>query len=258
MDPRVILLKAFYGGLPSDRAKVETYGHGFEFLEALLGTDGPTLEYGELTLARLLHKYKLGRIPAARMDELLLAHVAKRCNVCLYFAAAANNVFCFNLDNNHKTNNTVVIPEMECAVDALRERLTELGCEPLVLASGRGFHLWCRLEAMVANDRLHDLMFHAAVHAMAALANAGHDHRVIKINVYPNRRIRDVVSLRLFGTNHAKNKVFSRVLTPDGLLGEEASWAEFEHHLEHKTIPLARFDQAHATVLAGASDQTQT
>jgi hypothetical protein len=104
----------------------------------------------------------------------------------------------------------------------------------------------------VGNDRLHDFMFHAAVHTMAALARAGHDHRIIKINVYPNRRIHDVVSLRLFGTNHAKNKVFSRVLTPERLLDEEESWAEFEHHLTHHTVPLAKFDEALTTV----TDQT--
>jgi len=249
MDPRVKLLKAFYGGLPADRAKVETYGHGFEFLEALLGSDGMTLEYGELTLTGLLHKYKLARLNPLRLDNLLNAHVAKHCNVCLYFDGAANDVFCFNLDNNHKTNNTTLIPAMECAVDALRERLTTLGCEPLVVASGRGFHLWCRLESKVANERLHDLMFHASVSTMAALAQAGHDHRIIKINLYPNRRITDVVSLRLFGTNHAKNKVFSQVLTPTGLVGEEESWVEFEDHLSLRTISMARFDQAHVAVL---------
>jgi hypothetical protein len=252
MDPRVILLKAFYGGLPHDRAKIETYGHGFEFLEALLGDDGTTLEYGELTLSGLLHKYKLGRLTEHRMDELLQAHVRKQCNVCRYFAREANNLFCFNLDNNHKTNNTVVTPAMACAATALRGRLSELGCEPLVIASGRGYHVWCRLEAMVENDRLHDFMFHAAVHTMAALARAGHDHRVVKINVYPNRRIHDVVSLRLFGTNHAKNKVFSRILTPDRLLDEDESWAEFEHHLQHHTIPLDQFDAAHTAIMEPA------
>ncbi len=249
MDPRVKLLKAFHGGLPHDRAKVETHGHGFEFLEALLGDDGTTLEYGELTLSGLLHKYKLGHLPERRMDELLHAHVQKQCNVCLYFGGAANNVFCLNLDNNHKTNNTEVTPAMACAIGALRDRLTELGCEPLVIASGRGYHVWGRLEAMVGNDRLHDFMAHAAVNTMAALARAGHDHRVVKINLYPNRLIHDVVSLRLFGTDHARNKRFSHVLTPDGLLDEDQSWAEFEHHLTHRTIPLAQFDEAIVTAM---------
>jgi len=247
MDPRVNLLKEFYAGLPKDRAKVETYEHGFVFLEKLL-SGGVTLEYGELTLSGLLHKYKLGNIPLARMDELLHAHVEKRCNVCLYFDGAANNMFCFNLDNNHKTDNTVLIPEMEFAVRFIREQLTGLGCEPLIVASGRGYHAWGRLEAAVDNDRLYDFMLHVAVNTMAALHEGGRDYRQIKINVYPDRRIRGVVSLRLFGTDHAKNKVFSRVLTPDGLLDEAASWAAFERHLKHGVISREKFDEALALI----------
>ena len=90
MDPRVSLLKEFYRGLPKDRAKLETQEHGFVFLEKLLA-DGVELEYGELTLSRLLHKYKLARIPERRMDEFLLSHVEKACNVCLYFDGQAND-----------------------------------------------------------------------------------------------------------------------------------------------------------------------
>src|SRR5258708_5939444 len=102
MDTKVRLLKEFYDGLPKDRAKVETHEHGFAFLESML-TDGVMLEYGEMSTFSLLHKYKLSNIPEHRMDELLLSHVEKRSNVCLYFDDEENNLFCFNLDNNHKT-----------------------------------------------------------------------------------------------------------------------------------------------------------
>jgi len=67
-----------------------------------------------------------------RMDELLRAHLAKTCNVCRYFGAEANDAFCFNLDNNHKTDNTRVIPEMTLAVGMLRDGLRRLELEPLV------------------------------------------------------------------------------------------------------------------------------
>jgi len=100
VDSRITLLEEFYRGLPKDRAKVETQEHGFAFLDRLLA-DGATLEYGELTLAGLLHKYKLAGLPAARFQDLLCAHVAKTCNLCLYFGDRANELFCFNLDNNH-------------------------------------------------------------------------------------------------------------------------------------------------------------
>src|SRR5580658_10689155 len=165
MDRRIALLREFYGGLPKDRAKIETRGHGFAFLQEML-SDGVLLEYGELTLSGRLHKYKLANIPPHRMDGFLRSHVSKECNLCLYFGDQANNLFCFNLDNNHKTNNTVVIPEMEAAVRALRGHLTQLGCEPLVIASGRGFHLWCRLGAPVDNDLIYGFMLRSAAKAL--------------------------------------------------------------------------------------------
>ena len=130
MDSKLELLKEFYSGLPKDRAKVETGGHGFDFLEAML-SGGVTLEYGEMHRSGLLYKYKLSNIPADKMDDLLQSHIGKSCNVCLYFDDAANNIFCVNLDNNHKTDNTVLIPEMKLAVQLLRDHLIKLGCEPL-------------------------------------------------------------------------------------------------------------------------------
>ncbi|HEY4248855.1 MAG TPA: hypothetical protein VGM64_18675 [Lacunisphaera sp.] len=243
MDHRVGLLKEFYAGLPQDRVKLEIREHGFAFLEKLL-SGGVTLDYGELTLTDLLHKYKLTNIPPYRMDELLEAHVAKRCNVCLYFEPTANSLFCFNLDNNHKTNNTVIIPEMDYAVKALRDLLCVLGCEPLILASGRGYHVWGRLERAVDNDRLYEFLSRAAVRILAQLHSSGFEHQKIKFNVYPDKRIRGVVSLRLFGSEHAKNKVFSKVCTPEGLLDEAASWAYFENYLASRTISLETFDAA--------------
>ena len=250
MDPRVELLKEFYRALPKDRAKVETYQHGFDFLQSML-SDGTKLEYGELTLVGLLHKYKLTGIPEQRMDELLLAHVNKACNVCLYFGFPQSGIFCFNLDNNHKTNNTELIPELELTVRSLRERLAALDCEPLVIVSGRGYHVWGRLSGAVENVRLYDFMLRAAVQTMAALHNlGGYDHRRIKFNFYPDPRTRDTVSLRLFGSEHMKNKVFSRVLTTDGLLDEAASWKHFERHLTNRTISQATFEDAYRAVSA--------
>jgi hypothetical protein len=243
MDPRVSLLKEFYRGLPKDRAKLETLEHGFDFLEKLLA-DGVELEYGELTLFRLLHKYKLARIPERRMDGFLLSHVEKACNVCLYFDGRANDTFCFNLDNNHQVNSSALIPEVVFAIGVLVEHLRGLGCEPLVVASGRGYHVWGRLDGPVANERLHDFMLRSAVTTVAALHREGLDYHRIKFNFYPDVRISNVVSLRLFGSLHMKNQVFSRILTPDGLLEEAASWEYFADYLKNKTIAVARFNAA--------------
>lgn len=248
MDPRVSLLREYYRGLPTDRAKLETLEHGFEYLERLQAR-GVTLDYGELTLSGLLHKYKVSRVSDARMDAFLADHVAGRMNVCLYFHDHANSLFCFNLDNNHKVNNTEIIPEMATAISEVRRTLNALGCRPLVLASGRGFHVWMRLTGPVANDRLYVFMRRIAVMALARLHQEGRDHRKVKFNVYPDPRTRDTVSLRLFGSIHMKNRVFSRVATDDGLLDERASWKEFEAHLREKTLETAAFEAAAAAAM---------
>jgi hypothetical protein len=249
MDPRVELLKGFSRGFIPGTAKIETERFGFAFLDELL-SGGAGLEYGELTSTRLLHKYKLVNIPEDRMDHLLQLHVDKVCNVCRYFDAAANDVFCFNLDNNHKTDNTAAIPEMGLAIRSLGGCLRDLGCEPLIVASGRGYHVWCRLEERVENGRLHGFMLRVAVRALMAFHRSGLDHRNVKFNFYPDVKAHNVVSLRLFGTEHAKNKVFSHVLTPEGLLGEEASWKYFEDFIRNKALTLARFQAAEDALAA--------
>jgi len=249
MDPRIGLLKAFYRGLPRDRAKVETDEHGFPFLARLLA-GGTVLEYGELTLSGLLHKYKLAQVPEHRMDEHLAAHVAQTCNVCLYFNERANDLFCLNLDNNHRATSGGPSPEMEFAVRRLGEVLRDAGCDPLVVASGRGYHVWGRLEAPVANDRLYDLMLRAGVATAGALHRAGHDHHRVKFNFYPDPRTHHVVSLRLFGSRHARTREFSRILAAGTLLDEAASWEYFAAYLRDQTISLARFEGARASLAA--------
>ena len=243
MDRRVALLKEFYRGLLVDRVKVETSEYGFAFLDALLGGEA-TLEYAELTLSKVLHKYKLTDVQPARLNMLLRRHLAKECNVCLYFDARANRTFSFNIDNNHTTDNTALIPEVEVATEELAARLRSVGCHPLVLASGRGYHLWCRLSAPVENARIYRFMLHAAAAALLVVHQRGLGTDEVKFNFYPDPRAHDVVSLRLFGSEHAKNGVFSRVRTPEGLLDEEASWAYFEDHLRTRTIDVDTFDRA--------------
>ena len=247
MDSRIALLREFSRGFIPGTVKVETEQHGFAYLEQLLA-DGVSLNYGELTAVRLLHKYKLTRVSDSRMDELLRAHLAKTCNVCRYFAAGANDVFCFNLDNNHKSDNTRVIPELALAVELLGESLRALELEPLVVASGRGYHVWCRLAEPVANERLYDFMLRAAVRTLMSFQPRGLDHRKIKFNFYPDRRIHDLVSLRLFGSDHARNRVFSFIRTPAGLLSETDSWSHFEDFMANRTISLARFEAASAAL----------
>jgi hypothetical protein len=249
MDPRIGLLRAFARGFAVGAAKVETARHGLRFLDELLGGGG-RLEYGELTPLRLVHRYKVVDIPDDRMDDLMRAHVDKELNVCRYFNPAANDTFCFNLDNNHRTNNTVVIPEMDLAIRALRRYLCEMGCAPLIVASGRGFHAWCRLTEAVDNDRLYGFMLPVAALALASVHAAGYDHRNVKVNLYPHVQLQNAVSLRLFGSNHAKTGVFSHVWTVNGLLGEGASWDAFEEFVRDPKVSPGEFDAA-SMALAG-------
>ena len=165
-----------------------------------------TFEYGELTPAGLVHKYKLAGIPEGRIDEFLLAHVEKACNVCLYFDVRANDTFCFNLDNNHQVNSSQIIPQMDLAVRELGRHLRGLRCETPIVASGCGYHVWGRLEAAVDNERLHDFMLRSAAATLAALVRQGLDRRQIKFNFYPDPRIQHVVSLCLFGSRHMKTR----------------------------------------------------
>ena len=248
MDHRVALIKAFYRGLPTDRAKVETSVYGFDFL-SLMQARGVHLEYGELTLSKVLHKYKLTNISEAQMDELFAWHVAKLCNVCLYFDCRANSLMSFNLDNNHAINSSQLIPEVELAMHALVENLERLDCKPLIIASGRGYHVWCRLQAAVSNERLYSFMLNVAGAALLTVQEHGMDHNNMTFNLYPDVRIQDKISLRLFGSEHAKNHVFSRILDGDTLIDEDASWAYFEEYLENKTLTIDAFDKAYGAVV---------
>ena len=244
MDTRVRLLKDFYSTMEKGKLKLEINDHGFDFVEKLLA-EGITLEYGELSVYGLTHKYKLLNVSESSINRLLQDHVNKNCNVCFYFNEVANNTFCFNMDNNHKNNNTELIPEMQFALNALMGYLVELGIEPLVLASGRGYHVWCRVDEAIGNQLLSDMMVRIAAKTMTALHENDYNYQKVKFNMYPNPRNNNILSLRLFGSEHIKNKTFSYVYTKMGLLDEEKSWDFFADYLVKKTIPKDKFMQGH-------------
>lgn len=241
MDSRVILLKEFYSTMQKDKLKIESNCYGFDLLDGLL-SQGIKLEYGELT-SSLIHKYKLVNISEDCMADFLQGHINKHYNACLYFNEIANNILCFNLDNNFKENNTELIPEMQYSVNWLTEYLTELEIEPLVIVSGRGYHVWCRLDAPVDNKQLHKFMLQIVAKTMEALHVNGYDYNRVKFNMYPNNEIINTVSLRFFGSEHVKNKIFSYVYTNNGVLEEDASWRYFTEYLKHKTISKDQFMQ---------------
>ncbi len=237
MDPRIALLKEFSKSFILDRVKIEAEQFGFPFLEWLL-SDG-TLDYGQLTDTGALHKYRLANVSERRMDELLQLHLSGQLNVCRYFGTEKNELLCFNIDNNYRTDNTAIIPQLSEALDTLRTCLADLGCEPLIVASGRGYHVWVRANEPVENTILYDFMVATAARALLPLMVRGDNHRVVKFSFYPDVNIVDEVSLRLFGTQHAKTKAFSHVVTPEGLLDVDASWQRFDAFVHGSATPAA-------------------
>lgn len=246
MDSRVKALKDFFSGIQTEKLKLESRRYGFDFLDEILA-GGVTLEYGQL-VDGLIHKYKLLNVSKPRFDALLEGHVAGDYNVCCYFRENANNICCFNIDNNFKdfvyNDPATTIPEIKSVVATLISLLQELGLTPLALLSGRGYHLWLRFEATIANRELYDFLNHAAAKALMVLHDSGYDHRKIKIAVYPNPQIINTGSLRLFGSRHVQSNVFSHVLRDVELLDEAASWSYCAAYLKEQTLSVAQFEHA--------------
>ena len=258
MDNRVALIKTFYRGLPTDRAKLETTAYGFDLI-AQLQARGIELEYGELTISGVLHKYKLTRIIPEQMDQLLSWHVAKLGNVCLYFDQSANPILAFNLDDNRAINSTgsagntgnvgnvgnvESTAEVELATRTLVAKLEELQCPPL------GDCQRTRLSRVVPPASRGSQPAALSVHDSSRGGRPARGSATwlgpnrVKLNLYPDIRIQDLVSLRLFGSEHARNRVFSRVRAGNTLLDEAGSWAHFEEHLAHRTIASHVFAEA--------------
>jgi hypothetical protein len=92
-------------------------------------------------------------------------------------------------------------------------------------------------------------MLRSAVATAAELQGQGKDHHRVKFNFYPDPRISNAVSLRLFGSEHAKTGAFSRVLAHDVLLDESESWEYFAETLGRRTVAVAQFEAAHHSLI---------
>lgn len=242
MDPRVELLEQFYTTMCKDKLKIEIKKYGFDFLHKLTA-DGTNLDYMQVG-SDFIHKYRLLNVSDNRRKHFLRGHVNQEYNVCLYFDPTANNTLCFNLDNNYKVNNTAIIAEMDVAVKCLQQHLEEYGMVPLVIKSGRGYHHWCRFDKPIANHLLYDFMIRMAAKTLASLHEHGYDYHTIKFNMGPNPKVVNVVSLRVFGSKHIKNGVFSHIETNRGILNESDSWSYFKDYIMKKTISEQQFMMA--------------
>jgi hypothetical protein len=232
--------------MQAEKLKLESRNYGFDFLNNIL-TGECSLEYGQLGNG-LIHKYKLLNVSGARFDELLAGHINSEYNICCYFQESANSVCCFNLDNNFKDYDynelAAPIPEVQGALEELTGLLRELGLVPLVLVSGRGYHLWLRFEEAIPNQQLFEFSIRVAAKTLRALHEGNLNYNKVKFSVYPNPQIIHTGSLRLFGSRHVQSKVFSHVLQDAELLDETASWSYFAAYLKEQTLPIIQFGRA--------------
>ena len=237
------LLREFYSSMRLDTMKLEVKDNGFNFLDIILN-GGTRLEYGELK--GLIPKYKLTNINPVFFHHSLLHHVKKNCNVCMYFNEQANSVFAYNLDSRDKDNK--YNDEMKSTLVMLERILNDVGIEPLIYISGRGYHIWTRCNEPIENKKLFDFMKMTSCLARYMLKKNNVTENKVDIALYPTNTT-NTNSLRLFGSEHIKNKVFSRVCTKDrGVLNEYDSWVYFEEYMHNKTITKEQFEKAYKII----------
>jgi hypothetical protein len=219
--------------------KLELKEWGFDFLDTL--TKGATLDYGELT--NYIPKYRLSNMHPKVFNYLLLQHIKKNCNVCLYFDRTANNAFAFNIDNNQKHNKDECTEEVKATVQILTHILNDVGIEPLVYASGRGYHIWVRLDEKIDNATINGFMTSVCAWTDVVLHRNNLDYNKVSVGMYPHKDEGQTHSLRIFGSNHIRRKTFSHVCTPE-VLDEDASWNYFWDYCINKVITKKQFADA--------------
>lgn len=240
VESKIELLKRFYSSMYHDTIKLEVRDWGFDFIN-LISKAGGTLEYGELK--GKIHKYKISNMPEKLFDYFLKHHVKQNANVCLYFNNKANNVFAFNLDNKNGES----IHELKVIADIVDSYLRELGIEPLVYISGRGYHMWVRIDKPIDNKKIDEFMNKITARTIATLEYNNINQNKVDINIYPGKQTTKAYSLRLFGSKHIKNDTFSMICTREnGIidLGENYFWIQFEDYLNTKTITVEQFEKA--------------
>lgn len=242
---KINMLENFYSTMQKDKVKLETKCHGFGFLDDLMGLGG-RLEYGQQAEG-LVFKYKLLDVSKNLRMYLLHEHIIQTCNVCMYFDPVGNNVCCFNIDDNRK----VIADsgrETRAGMEYLVAFLEELGIQPLVSVSGKGYHVWCRFDSPVDNAKLYNFLIVTAARTLSKLHDNKLDYQVVKFTVYPNTKITNLGSLRLFGSEHVRTHAFSNVYTSSGILNEGESWRYMADFLTCRVTSVKTFDEAYIKV----------
>ncbi|MBP2659148.1 MAG: hypothetical protein H6Q69_2180 [Firmicutes bacterium] len=216
--------------------KLEAKDYGFDFLDTILNPiTGTQLDYAEIK--GNIPKYKLSNLHPKVYDYFLKCHIEQSCNVCGYFDKLQNNVFVFNIDGTEKKEGDELAEDVKVAGGIITKYLRKVNIEPLVVLSGRGYHLWCRMTEPVDNEVLADFILRVIVRTLATMENSGFDKKKVNISKYPHDNEQQNCSLRLFGSKHVKNQVFSHIFHPtQGALSEADSWAYFKEHMDNQSI----------------------
>jgi hypothetical protein len=248
MDAKLELLKEFCPGLQLEPVKVETQDYGWGFLNEVL-REGGELDYGEAAGQEALYKYKFCGLPERTVDRLLRRHIGQTCNVCFYFSKGANASCCINLDVNLRVCDANIGAEMSLLVRSLISSFSRFGVATLVVASGHGYHIWCRFTERIDNDHLFQWMLRSTANAIGEIYATDFDRDRIRAYLFPDPRVLRMASLRLFGTRHTTTGMFSRVFAKGELLDESDSWSVIQDYLAHRKVTRDRFYESYADIV---------
>ncbi|WP_312423115.1 hypothetical protein [Anaerospora hongkongensis] len=245
MDDKVKRLKQFYASMDFSMMKLEIKDYDWEFIDLIEKTC--TIDYVELKSK--VHKYRLRNMPQPIFDYLIKMHIEQAGNVCGYFDKTANNVCCFNLDSKAKDDADALTMEMHTTLYVLRDCLREIGIEPLITQSGKGFHVWVRMCGRVPNEELQRFMMETQIRVRSILTfYSDINYKLVQFSCYPSGKEENRNSLRLFGSTHARNKKFSNVIygedTEFNVLTEEQSWNHLAWHMFYHALSVEKFREA--------------
>ncbi|SDF86176.1 hypothetical protein [Sporolituus thermophilus] len=220
---KLALLKKFYSCMKPNILKLEVNDFGFDFID-IMRKAGVVVDY--VDFKKDIHKYRI-RVSPAVYDYLLKHHIAQNGNVCGYFDDYANDLLCFNIDNRGMSQEeTYLVAEYVYIYLKLENIL------PLMVESGRGYHIWVKLGEKQNNEKIYSFSRRIVGFVMDCLKDQNIDTEKVFITLYPTPGYTQGYSLRLFGSKHIRTGEFSRVVLPGiGILDENESWRYFGEYV---------------------------
>ncbi|SDF41855.1 hypothetical protein [Sporolituus thermophilus] len=223
IEQKLALLKKFYSCMKPNVLKLEVNDFGFDFID-IMRKAGVVVDY--VDFKKNIHKYRL-HVSQQVYDYLLLHHIKQNGNVCGYFDDYANDILCFNIDSRGiSPEETYLVAEYVYIYLKLENIL------PLMVESGRGYHIWVRLNERQDNEKIYSFSRRIASSVTYILQNQGIDMEKVFITIYPTPGYTQGYSLRLFGSRHVRTGEFSHVVLPGiGMLNENESWRYFGEYV---------------------------